>query len=91
MWCEASFASEKQRTAAPKAKLASLRVRGPAPSGSATLLVEPKPQTPFSALRGRQGMDIMDPRWPSESMLSLEAWREFSWRLKVLGFIEGAV
>jgi hypothetical protein len=36
-------------------------------------------------------MDIMDPRWPSESMLSLAAWREFSWRLKVLGFIEGAV
>lgn len=36
-------------------------------------------------------MDIMDSRWPSESVLSLEAWREFSWRLKVLAFIEGAV
>jgi hypothetical protein len=36
-------------------------------------------------------MDIMEPRRPSESMLSLEAWREFSWRLKVLAFIEGAV
>jgi len=36
-------------------------------------------------------MDIMDPRWPSESMLSLEAWREFSWRLKVLAFIAAAV
>jgi hypothetical protein len=29
-------------------------------------------------------MDIMEPR-------RLEAWREFSWRLKVLAFIEGAV
>jgi hypothetical protein len=29
-------------------------------------------------------MDIMEPR-------RLEAWREFSWRLKVLWFIEGAV
>jgi hypothetical protein len=36
-------------------------------------------------------MDIMDPRWPSESVLSLEAWREFSWRLRVLGFITAEV
>jgi hypothetical protein len=29
-------------------------------------------------------MDIMEPR-------RLEAWREFSWRLKVLGFIAAEV
>jgi hypothetical protein len=32
-------------------------------------------------------MAIMEPRWPSESVLSLEAWREFSRRLKALAFI----
>jgi hypothetical protein len=36
-------------------------------------------------------MDIMDPRWRSESVLSLVAWREFSWRPNVLGFIAAAV
>ncbi len=41
-------------------------------------------QTPSSALRGRPGMDIMEPR-------RLEAWREFSRRLKVLAFIGGRV
>jgi hypothetical protein len=32
-------------------------------------------------------MAIIEPRWPSESVLSLEAWREFSRRLKALVFI----
>ena len=48
--------------------------------GPAALLGEPEPQTPSSALRGRPGMDIMEPR-------RHEAWREFSpWR-EVLAFI----
>ena len=82
--CEASFASEKQRTAAPKAKLASLRVRGPAPSGSATLLGEPEPQTPSSALRGRRGIAIIELR-------RAKALREFSRWLKAWVFIEAGV
>jgi hypothetical protein len=53
-------------------------------SSAAPHLRARKPQTPSSALRGRPGMDIMEPR-------RLEAWREFSRRLKVLAFIGGRV
>jgi len=48
--------------------------------GPATLLGEPEPQTPSSALRGRRGMAIMELR-------RLEAMRKFSRRLDVLVFI----
>jgi hypothetical protein len=48
--------------------------------GPATLLGEPEPQTPSSALRGRRVIAIMELR-------RLEALRKFSGRLKVLAFI----
>jgi len=48
--------------------------------GPATSLAEPEPQTPSSALRGRQGMGIIEQR-------GLEALREFSRRLKLLALI----
>jgi len=50
--------------------------------GPAGLLGEPEPQTPSSALRGRQDMGIIEQR-------RLEALREFSRRLKLLVFIGG--
>jgi hypothetical protein len=48
--------------------------------GPASLLGEPGPQTPSSALRGRQGIDIIELR-------RHEAMREFSLRLKSKAFI----
>ncbi len=75
---------EKQRTAA----LDGTAAPGPI-LGLATLLVEPDPQTPSSALRGRQVMAIMELRRRRE--LSLVAMREFSRRLKVWAFIGGEV
>ena len=67
----------------PENKEPRLRVESAAPGpifGPATLLGEPEPQTPSSALRGRQGMDIIEQR-------RLVALREFSWRLKGWVFI----
>jgi len=52
--------------------------------GPATLLGEPEPQTPSSALRGRRVMAIMELR-------RLVALREFSRRLKVWAVIEAGV
>ena len=74
-----SCGPEKERTAAPEESAAPGPILGPA-----ALLVEPEPQTPSSALRGRRGMAIMEPR-------RLEAWREFSRRLRVWAFIEAGV
>jgi len=65
--------------------LLSLESAAPGPIlGPATLLGEPEPQTPSSALRGRRDMDIMELR-------RLEALREFSRRLKTWAFIEAGV
>jgi hypothetical protein len=44
----------------------------------------PEPQTPSSALRGRQGIHIIEQR-------RQEAMRVFSRRLKVVAFIEAGV
>ena len=57
--------------------------RGPGTDPWPAALRLARPQTPSSALRGRPGMDIMEPR-------RLEYLREFSWRLKVLAFIGAA-
>ena len=52
--------------------------------GPATLLAVPVPQTPSSALRGRQGIHIIEQR-------RHEGLRKFSRRLKWLAFIEAGV
>ena len=52
--------------------------------GPATLLRKPKPQTPSSALRGRQGIHSIEQR-------RHEGLRKFSRRLKAMAFIEPGV
>jgi len=71
--------SEKQRTA-----ISFKETAAPGPILSSVARPCAEPQTPSSALRGRQGMDIIEPR-------RAEALREFSRRLKWKVFIGGGV